>query len=143
MPVQSNLTALFLCFGYKSVMISGYKIIMSVCNQNLMPFQDNLLFIRKICKKIIIPCDNSTWTFCQSLNKNLSALYISAMNEIFKRSFSEHSLFQILILSMCIADDQYLHFSSSFMARKALPLWLILFFSSMESSADVQPYSGR
>ena len=33
-----------------------------------------------------------------------------------------------------ITDDQYLHRSSSFIARSAFPLWLILFFSSMEIS---------
>ena len=47
------------------------------------------------------------------------------------------------ISSVSIAYDQHLHTSSSFIRQRAFPRWLILFFSSMESSAEVQPYSGR
>jgi len=114
-----------------------------MCHQNFIAFQCYLFFLWKICEKVIIPSDNAAWAFCQSFNKDFSSLYIATVDQIIKGSFSEHCLFQILILSMSIADDQYLHFSSSFMARNAFPLWLILFFSSPESSAEVHPYSGR
>ena len=143
MTIHCNLTSLSLRILNKFIIIPGHKIVMSMCNQYLMSLQGNFFIIGKICKKVIISCDNRTWALCQCLNENLSAFHITTVDQIIKGSFSEHCLFQILILSMSIADDQYLHFSSSFMARNAFPLWLILFFSLPESSAEVHPYSGR
>ena len=124
-------------------MISGHKIIVSMCHQNFIAFQCYLFFLWKICEKVIIPGDNTAWAFCQSFNKDFSSLYIATVDQIIKRRLSVHCFLQIFIPSMSIAYDQYLHFSSSFIARRALPRWLILFFSSIDSSAEVHPYSGR
>ena len=44
----------------------GTQKMMSMCNQYLMSLQSNLFLIGKVCKKVIISCDNRTWTslFC-------------------------------------------------------------------------------
>ena len=110
---------------------------------DLMPFQNNLILSWKVAEKIIIPGYNGAGTFCQSFNKKLSSLHIAAMDQIIKGLLHCDRSFQLLVSSVGIADNQYFHRSSSFIACRAFPLWLILFFSSIGSSAEVQPYSGR
>ena len=79
-----------------------------------------------------------------------AALCISQMDQHIDRSLLLQHARQVVILSVGIAHNQNLHqdsssrtaLSSAFMASKALPRWLIRFFSSISSSAEVFPNSG-
>ena len=75
--------------------------------------------------------------------EDFSAFYVTAVDQHVEGSFLHDCLFEVFVSAVGVADYEDFHRSASLMARRAFPLWLILFFSSMESSAEVQPYSGR
>ena len=129
----------------------GHIVIMAVGDEHLIFSQGDLPLSRKRAKEIIISADQINGTFHMGADKILSALQISQMDQSVDGFFLFQDLFQVLLLTLGIADDEYLHLfsssrkgrSSSLMASRALPLWLSLFFVSGSSSAVEQPYSGR
>ena len=123
--------------------IHGHAIIMSVGNKDPVSVNFDFFFSGKIGKEIIVSGYNGTGTFGKGFNIKFPSLYVAAVDQHVKGLLLHHCCFQMFIIPMSIADNKYFHRSWSLIARRALPLWLILFFSSIEISAEEHPYSGR
>ena len=140
---KCRIAATLFCSICQLVKSHGHAIIVTMCHQYLISFNVDHIFSWKIGEKIIISGYNAAGTVCEGFDIKFSAFHVSTMHQHVKRSFPVYCDLQVFISSVGIAHDQHLHTSSSFIRRRAFPRWLILFFSSMESSAEVQPYSGR
>ena len=132
-----------LCFIYDSGKVHRYSIIMPVTDKDPMSGNGEFIFSGKVREKVVISGDHGAGTFSQCLNIKFPAFYVSTVDQHVKGLFLQNCLFQISVTTVRVTDYKDFHLSSSLMARRAFPLWLILFFSSMEISAEEQPYSGR
>ena len=99
----------------------------------------------KVCKEVIIPpyeCAGASRHLADDL---LMPLHIPTVDQVIRLTDLFQDPLEIVLVTMCITDDQYSHNISPSFARislSALPRWLIAFFSEGDSSADVQPFSG-
>ena len=77
----------------------------------------------KVGEKVVVPQHDLHRALRRLRQSVLAALHIPAMNHQIRLMYVQH-LEIIVVFSMGIADDQYLHsfFSSSFIRRRAFPL---------------------
>ena len=128
----------------------GHIVIMSVGQKDPVVPQGKLPLFGKPRKEIIVAGNDLRRAACNLTNVILAALRVAQMDQKVNISDFSQNLTQISVLSMGITHHQDSHlmspsfsFSMVFIARRALPLWLISFFSSAESCAVVSPRSGR
>ena len=153
MTIHGNITATFYGLLPESFHPQRNIVIMTMSQQNPMVSQLQLNFPLQNREKIIVSFYHFQLTvfIYPILNQIFAALSISQMNQHIKRGFLFDYPLQVIIFPVRIAYNQYFHqnsssrtfFSWAFIASRAFPLWLILFFSSIVSSAEVFPNSGR
>ena len=144
MAEQRYFTLSVFRFFHKAGNVQRYSVAVPVGDKDAVAAEHKFFFPVEVGEEVVVSCDDAAVSSCKRFYIIFSAFHIAAVDEHVEGSLGVYRLFDSFIYAVSVADDQNFHnipFSSRTrrMARSAFPLWLILFFSSGEISAEVFP----